>query len=313
MTTHYDILGVEKDASDADIKKAYRQLSLKYHPDRNKSDEASSKMQKINEAYNILGNSAEREKYNNELNGGGGGMHPFDNFDGFGDINNIFNMMFHGGGGGGFPGGGFPGGGFPGFPGGGGGIRIFHNGVQVNPSMFMRPEPIMKKVTIPLEQSYLGCNVQLNIERNIVRGGSQSKENDVIYVSISPGVDDNEIITIAEKGHIVNDIKGEIKIIVEVKNDTDFQRNGMDLLYHKKISLKESLCGLVFEINHLNGKKLSINNKSNSTIIKPNYRKIVPSLGMIRENHHGNLIIEFDVEFPDSLTPEQVEELSKIL
>jgi DnaJ family protein A protein 2 len=80
----------------------------------------------------------------------------------------------------------------------------------------------------------------------------------------------------------------------------------MDLFYRKSITLKEALCGFAFEIPHLNGKVLSLNNRSNPTVIKPNYRKIVQGLGMIRENAYGNLIIEFDIEFPESLTGEQI-------
>ena len=91
---YYDILGISTDATDADVKKAYRTLSLKYHPDRNPSEEAKEKIQKINEAYETLGDPAMRKQYDTEdavnenLN--------FGNADQFTDINNIFNMMFNG-------------------------------------------------------------------------------------------------------------------------------------------------------------------------------------------------------------------------
>jgi DnaJ-class molecular chaperone len=63
MTSYYDILGVSNDATEADIKKAYRTLSLKYHPDRNPSEDAKEKIQKINEAYETLGDPALRKQY----------------------------------------------------------------------------------------------------------------------------------------------------------------------------------------------------------------------------------------------------------
>ena len=90
MTSYYDILGISTDATDADVKKAYRTLSLKYHPDRNPSEEAKEKIQKINEAYETLGDPALRKQYdtkdavNENLN--------FGNADQFNDINNIFNI-----------------------------------------------------------------------------------------------------------------------------------------------------------------------------------------------------------------------------
>ena len=63
---YYDILGVSKTASDAEIKKAFRSLSLKYHPDRNSTPEAAEKIREINQAYEILGDSAKRKQYDME-------------------------------------------------------------------------------------------------------------------------------------------------------------------------------------------------------------------------------------------------------
>ena len=65
--THYDVLGVPEDASQKAIKDAYRKLSLKWHPDRNKSDDADKRFNKIVEAYEILSNKDERKKYDAEL------------------------------------------------------------------------------------------------------------------------------------------------------------------------------------------------------------------------------------------------------
>jgi DnaJ-class molecular chaperone len=92
--------------------------------------------------------------------------------------------------------------------------------------------------------------------------------------------------------------------MVVVKNDTDFTRNGQDLIFKKHLSLKESLCGFTFQISHLNGKTIGINNTT--TIIPPGSKKVINSMGMHRDGQPpGNLIIEFDVDFPQTLTPEQ--------
>jgi DnaJ family protein B protein 4 len=87
----------------------------------------------------------------------------------------------------------------------------------------------------------------------------------------------------------------------------------MDLVYRKQLTLKEALTGFSFEVPHVNGKMLAINNKTNSTVVHPNYKKVIPNLGMSRNNVSGNLIIEFDVVFPETLTKEQIDVLSNIL
>lgn len=310
----YEVLGVSNEAGDGEIKKAYRSLSLKYHPDRNPSEEAKSKILWINEAYEVLSDPGKRNQYDMELKFGGQmppgfGGGPFthmNSMDGFGDINNLFNMMF----GGGMPGG-MPGGGGPGPE-----IRFFHGGMPGMPGqpMFMqRPEPIQKNVQITLQQSYSGVSIPLDIERIILQGNMRTTENETIYVTIPPGIDENEIVVLPDKGNIIHDMRSEIRICMKITNSTEFQRKGLDLIYKKKITLKEALCGFSFELEHINGKRMCLNNTSNPTIIKPNYKKIVPSLGMNREGATGSLIIQFEVEFPDSLTPEQVEQLNGIL
>ena len=67
--THYETLGVSKDASESEIKKAYRSLSLQYHPDRNPSPDAKAKFQEINDAYETLSDAEKKQQYDNELNG----------------------------------------------------------------------------------------------------------------------------------------------------------------------------------------------------------------------------------------------------
>jgi len=324
MTNFYELLGVEQDASDGEIKKAYRALSLRFHPDRNSTEEAKTKIQQINEAYEILGDKGKRNQYDMELRfGNGPGTGPGAGFGpGFGgmpfahmnsmnemnDINNIFNMMF---GQGGMPGMG-PGGIHMG-PG-GPEIRIFHSG----PGGFhfqhnMRPEPIQKTVQISMEQSFNGCTLPIDIERTVMSNNTRRTENETIYINVPKGIDDNETVTLHEKGNVINDQRGEIRITFRIANNSEFKRSGIDLIYNRKISLKEALCGFSFELVHLNGKRLCLNNASNPTVIKPNYKKVVPNLGMTRESATGNMIIDFEIEFPESLTKEQIDALVNIL
>ena len=100
---------------------------------------------------------------------------------------------------------------------------------------------------------------------------------------------------------------------MKISNDTEFKRQGLDLVYKKTVTLKESLCGFEFDINHINGKILSFKNVTNPFIIRPGFRKVIPEFGMKRDNNTGNLIIEFDIVFPDSLTQDVITKLSEIL
>jgi DnaJ homolog subfamily B member 4 len=308
MTNFYDILGVSQDAGEIEIKKAYRSLSLKYHPDRNPSEEAKGLIQKINEAYETLGDKSKRKQYDMELQFGMPGGMPFGHMNGMhemNDINNLFNMMF--------------GGGMPGFGGPGGPeIRIFHGGPgnfhgEFFHNINIRPEPLQKHLQITIEQSYTGCTLPIEIERSVVSNNAKRMESETVYINVPKGIDDNETVTLHEKGNIINDRKGEVRITFRVVNNSHFKRNGLDLIYRQKITLKEALCGFSFEIIHLNGKKLCLNNNSNPTVIKPSFKKVVPNLGMFREDSVGNMIIDFEIEFPDSFTKEQVETLSNIL
>jgi DnaJ family protein A protein 2 len=168
-------------------------------------------------------------------------------------------------------------------------------------------------VEITLEQSFQGCNFTLDIERVVIENNVRRSENETIQISIPKGLDNNETVVLGEKGNMVNGQRGELRLIVKVINNSEFKRNGLDLIYNKKITLKEALCGFVFEINHLSGKRLALNNMNNPSVIKPNFKKVVSGLGMSRDNSTGNMIIEFEVEFPDSLTTEQIEGLKTVL
>ena len=325
MTNFYDVLGVSKDADESEIKKAFRKLSLLHHPDRNPDEDTTGKFQEINEAFDTLSDPSKRNEYDMQLKFGNGSNNMEQDMS---DIHNIFNMMF-GGGGGGFPG--MPGmhgmHGMNGMPGGGGfggipGIRIFHSGsggpgINIHTEMFHsfnKPEPICKTIEITLEQSYHGCSLELKIQRVNVLNNIQSTETEVFNLNIPKGIDNDEIIVIRDKGHNINNqVKGEVRIKISIKNNTDFNRQGMDLYLNKKISLKESLCGFVFEFDHLNGKRICMNNNTGNNVIKPGSKKVINGLGMMKDDNVGNMIIEFDIKFPDTLTDEQKESLRTIL
>jgi len=307
----YNILGVSENATKDEIKKAWRGLQMKFHPDRNPGNqEAINMTQKINEAYETLGDEQKKEEYDMfRKNGnpfmrmnshGGGGMEvPMDD---------IFQMFFNG-----TP---F---GMPGMPGmrgmmpNGAKIHIFNGGQMNFQQAINKPIPIMKSLQVSMEQVLNGASLPLEIERLIMENGSKIFEKETIYVDVPPGIDENEMIVLRDRGNIINEqCKGDIKINILIQNNTAFKRSGLDLILDKKITLKEALCGFTFEIKYLNGKSYTLNNNKGN-IVPPEYKKIYPEMGLKRGEHKGNMIINFHVEFPEKLTEEQIEKLSKIL
>jgi DnaJ-class molecular chaperone len=318
----YNILGINEKATADEIKKAYRTLQMKYHPDKNQSSQESINMtQKINEAYETLGDSQKREEYDftrsnpnpfmrMNSSGGGGGMDV--------PIDDLFKMFFN------FPGmpgmagpgmggqGGFQGmgsGGFPGMP----GVRIFHGGPMGFQEAIQKPSPIVKTLVITMDQVLSGATIPLDIEKWVIDNGLKVHELETIYVTVPAGIDENEIIVLRDKGNVLNEqVKGDVKIFIKINNDTKFKRSGLDLIFDKKITLKEALCGFSFEIKYINGKSYTLNNNKGN-IIPPDYKKVYQGMGLTRGEHKGNMIIHFQVEFPESLNAEQIERLTEVL
>lgn len=305
--SYYDTLEVPATATIDEIKKSYRKLSLKYHPDRNPGQpDMVAKFQKIGEAYEVLGDEQRKEEYDMMQN------NPFMK----GNIDELFSSLFgmnfgpmsgmggmHMG-----PMGGMPMGGMS-MNGMGPGIRIFRNGQPVP----QKPQPIIQTIVLSMEQVLDGAVLPIEVERWIIEHDTKMHETETLYITIPKGIDENEIIVLRDKGHCVSDTcKGDIKLFIKVENKTPFERHGLDLLFNKTITLKEALCGFSFELPYLNNKTFTINN-TGGNVIPPEYKKNIPKLGLTREDRTGNLIILFHVEFPEKLSLEKIEQLSQIL
>ena len=208
-------------------------------------------------------------------------------------------------------------GGMPGMPGMGGfptgNVRVFRNGQPVDVNMLNKPPPIMKNIVISLEQAYQGAQIPVQIERWLFEDGIRKCENETLYIPIQKGIDDKEMIILRERGNIMDsNLKGDVKIVINIQNTTFFKRDGLNLTIDKEISFKESLCGFDFIIPHINGKQLRFNNEAGSPI-KDGLVKVIQGFGMERENNKGNLCIKFAVKYPERLTKEQIEKLREIL
>jgi len=321
MPNHYETLGVSKDATEKEIKQAFRALSMKFHPDKVKSkspeeqEEANRKMQEINSANEILSNEKERKMYDMELNGirignpfdpQGGPFNPFGaqagpfgpNIHFAGPGANIFEMLFGQGLGG-------PNIEIHGMPGGMPGM-FFQRHIQ-------KPQPIVKDINITLKQAYTGIPIKVEIERWVQEGDLRINENETLHLNIPQGIDNGESIILQENGNIINmhgtTVKGDVQLNIHIE-ESEFKRNKNDLHYKKIITLKEALCGFKFKMEHLNGNQLSLNV---NVVLFTGAKQSFKNLGMIREGVTGNLILEFEVKFPESLTPEQKDAISNIL
>lgn len=320
--SYYDTLEVPKTATIDEIKKSYRKLSLKYHPDRNPGQpDMVAKFQEIGEAYEVLGDEQKKAEYDMMQNSpfGGAGRGNIDEL-----FSNLFGMNFasmrpmehmdmshmsHMGMGGPMGPMGMGGISINGMPFGGPGIRIFRQGQPVH----QKPPPITKTLVVSMEQVLDGAIVPIEIERWLIENDTKMYETETLYVTIPKGVDENEMIIIKDKGNSISDsCIGDLKIVIKVNNESPFERHGLDLFYHKTISLKESLCGFSFELPYLGGKSFSINNNGGN-VIPSEYKKVIPNLGLSRDTQTGNMIILFHVKFPEKLTPEQMEAIKAVL
>ena len=293
--SHYECLGISKQASADEIKKAYRKKSLLFHPDKPNGD--AEKFKKINEAYQTLSDPQKKNIYDIQQKGGiprqGNIPHNFHPQ----NMNDVMSMFFNDG--------------FPGnhVPQANPNFKVFYNGRPIQ----RKPPAIVEKITISLEQSYNGGVVPLEINRWISTNNIKNMEKEQIYVKFPKGIDNNEIILLKDKGHMLNGMSGDVKIIFHIKNDTVFVRKGVDLIYNKTITLKEALTGLEMNIEHVNGKKYKVDTVNNFCIINNNSNTSLPNLGMTRENHTGKLVINFTVKFPDTITPDIREKLKELL
>ena len=303
---YYATLEVNPSASADEIKKAYRRKSLQTHPDTSKgSTDTTAKFQEVSEAYDVLSDPQKRKDYDRGM--GGGVSQHFSHEEGI--PQDIFEFFKNGPFGGMGP---FGGGGAGPFA--GGNAHFFHvdgAGRMSFQEAMQRPTPIVKTIQITLAQAFSGCKLPVEIERWVCEGSVKQKETETIYLSVPAGVDDNEIIVLQGKGNALSEKnKGNIKIFIKVMNETALERRGLDLTYHKTITLKEALCGFSFDIEYLDERVFKIDNH-NGTVISPGFKKVIPELGMIRDNHKGNLIIAFNVTFPERLTKEQISKIKE--
>ena len=301
METFYTILGVSNHAKDSEIKKAYRKLSYEYHPDKNGGNKEKEEIyKKINEAYDVLKDHTKRKQYDYELC-----MTNSPSFSDEGDLSDILGQLFSG---------------MSSMKSNKKKQSMFNHMDDVmfmsfpppgmpNTQLFQSPEVCIEDihhyVQISYQQAYDGMNLPITIKRDIHLGNNNYEEEETLYINIPTGIDNHEIITIDEKGNRKDKQKSSIKVHIELKPDSQFQRQGMDLIYIHELTFEESILGFSFVLNHLNGQHIKINNPKGKLILHQS-NKTIKNLGFTRQVKNGNLILEFKIKDPEPFNEEQI-------
>ena len=233
----YEILGVKKSASEDEIKKAYRALAKKFHPDKNKGNkEAENKFKEISEAYAVLSDKEKREQYDRmgreafNFGGGGPGGGPFPGFD-FSQFTRGANRR--------------PGTGARRGAGGGGGFTdifsdLFGGGFDEGPS---RGQDAEAELTIGFRESVLGATMDLTV------GGTPIK------VKIPEGIAEGQRIRLRGKGHqgSMGGPAGDLNVLIHVQPHAFFERRGDDIYIDLPVTVGEAIRGAQVEVPTIHG------------------------------------------------------------
>lgn len=305
---YYNILKVSRNATEEDLKKSYKRLAMKWHPDKNavNTKEAEAKFKQISEAYDVLSDPQKRQIY--DLYGEEGlksGLYPPPNVQerdlgggrGFRfsprDAKDIFEEFF----------GRFDLG------------KGKSTGGNGNGGKLKKAEAMESKLPCSLEELYKGSRRKMKISRIVLDdSGKPCTVEEILSIHIKPGWKKGTKITFPEKGnHEPGAAPGDLIFVVDEKPHRVFKRDGNDLIISQRISLLDALTGKSLTITTLDGRDIPI---TLSDVIKPGHEVVIENEGMPiskEPGKNGNLRIKFDIKFPSRLTAEQKSDLRGVL
>jgi len=295
---YYKILGVQKNASEEEIKKAYRKLAMKYHPDHTKGDKgAEEKFKKISEAYAVLSDKEKRKEY--DTFGSEGFRQRFsqeDIFRGF-DFGDIFREF------------GFGGGNFS--HGGGGGRRFsFGTGSPFNSSDAqqhnqVKGSDLVYELPLTLREVATGASKVITFQH---QGRSEN-----LTVKIPKGLIAGKKLRLAGKGNPspYGGPAGNLYIKSQVLNDPVFSSEKYDLYINRELTLSEAILGTTVSVPTIDDKQLSLKIPPGT---KPGTKMRLASHGLpdIKDNKKGDLYVRVQVKIPQHLNEEQKKIVDKL-
>jgi len=345
---YYEVLGVSKNADEKELKKAYRKLALKYHPDKNPdNEEAEDKFKEAAEAYEVLSHAEKKERYDRFGHAGMGGAAGFGGGAGAGmnmdDIFSHFGDIF---------GGHFSGGGFGGFGGGGRQTRrIKGSNLRIRIKVDLKEivngskkKIKVKKLKVAEGVEYTTCNTcggsgQVTRVANTILGQMQTaatcstcqgtgkqitkspagsnaqgliQQEEVIEVEIPAGVEDGMQLSISGKGNEApfGGIAGDLIVLIEEVEHPDLERNGNNLHYDLYINFIDAALGGSYEIPMVDGKaKIKIEEGTQSGKILRLRGKGIPE---VQGYGKGDLLVNINVWTPKKLSSAEKDILAKL-
>lgn len=281
----YEVLGIDARANSDEVRRAYRALSLRYHPDRYGADE-SGRYAEINNAYEMLSDEGRRAIYDASNSTGPRQSIAREARDAREasanskvDESTPSDVLRYAA-----------------------ALVASNNDAQFGSCEYATDvEDLDVTLVVTMEQAYRGCTLPIRIEKR--RSGSAGGSTvETIYVDVPRGIDHNEVIRVARAGHMAKGRRGDVCARVELQPIEGYERNGLDILYAKNVSLRESMCGLEFEMS-LFGRTYVIRNDEGS-VIGPGQRRVIRGMGFERGGHLGDLVIVFEVRFPSRVSAE---------
>lgn len=292
----YKILEIEKGSSSEEIKKAFRKMALKYHPDKNKDEGAENKFKEINEAYSILSDNKKREIYDKF---GEEGLNEAPN----GDMSDIFSSFF-------------------------GGVNMAKPKMKpiVHPIKLTFEElynGIQKKFVVKRNKICNCSDINNNHNKKCSKcfGRKSYQDSKTYEIKIEKGFYEDQQIIFEEEGDECPDPRvstGDVIFVIKLKNHNIYDKviDKYDIIMTKKITFLDVVCGTDFVFKHLNGEKIHI--RLDSFDISESKRiKIIRGLGFPKNQSNlefGSLIIQFDIVMPseDDFSPDQIETLKEM-